>query len=111
MKQYFKIFALQIIGFGFCVNLFSQGNSTHTGLSQVKLRGGMAQVNITPPVGCRLAGHFFESISTGIHDSLWAKAMVLQQGKKKFVFVFCDLIGLTPKVSANARLMASNKTG
>jgi hypothetical protein len=39
------------------------------------------------------------------------KAMVLQQGKEKFVFVFCDLIGLTPKVSTNARLMASNKTG
>ncbi|HEV9038703.1 MAG TPA: neutral/alkaline non-lysosomal ceramidase N-terminal domain-containing protein [Puia sp.] len=75
------------------------------------LKGNMTQANITPPVGCRLAGHFYEIFSTGVHDSLWAKAMVLQQGKEKFAFVFCDLIGLTTHVSANARLQASAKTG
>jgi neutral ceramidase len=75
------------------------------------LKGNMAQVNITPPVGCRLAGHFYEIFSTGVHDSLWAKAMVLEQGKEKFAFVFCDLIGLTVDVSANARQQASAKTG
>ena len=75
------------------------------------ISGNMAQVNITPPVGCRLAGHFYEIFSTGVHDSLWAKAMILEQGKDKFAFVFCDLIGLTVEVSANARLQASEKTG
>jgi hypothetical protein len=75
------------------------------------LKGGMAQVNITPQVGCRLAGHFYEILSTGVHDSLWAKAMVLQQGKDKFAFVFCDLIGLTPAVSSKARERASALTG
>jgi neutral/alkaline ceramidase-like enzyme len=75
------------------------------------LEGNMTQANITPPVGCRLAGHFYEIFSTGVHDSLWAKVMVLQQGKEKFAFVFCDLIGLTADVSANARLQASAKTG
>jgi hypothetical protein len=75
------------------------------------LEGGMAQANITPQVGCRLAGHFYEILSTGVHDSLWAKAMVLQQGKDKFAFVFCDLIGLTPAVSSKARERASALTG
>jgi hypothetical protein len=75
------------------------------------LKGNMAQVNITPPIGSRLAGHFYEIFSTGVHDSLWAKAMILQQGKEKFAFVFCDLIGMTPGVSTNARLQASRKTG
>ncbi|MCW3092921.1 MAG: hypothetical protein JWP81_3990 [Ferruginibacter sp.] len=111
MKNYFKIFLVSFVGIGFCTGLFSQSSSTHDGLSTAKLMGGMAQANITPPIGSRLAGHFFESISTGIHDSLWAKAMVLQQGKEKFVFVFCDLIGMTPQVSSTARLMAFKKTG
>jgi neutral ceramidase len=75
------------------------------------LRGNMVQVNITPPVGGRLAGHFYEIFSTGIHDSLWAKAMILQQGKERFAFVYCDLIGLTPGVSTTARSQASVRTG
>lgn len=75
------------------------------------LKGGMAQVNITPQVGCRLAGHFYEILSTGVHDSLWAKAMVLQQGKEKFAFVFCDLIGMTPVVSTKVRQQAFARTG
>jgi hypothetical protein len=75
------------------------------------LKGNMAQVNITPPVGARLAGHFYESFSTGIHDSLWAKAIVLEQGKTKFAFVFCDLIGITTEVSTAARKLASAATG
>ncbi|HEY4209177.1 MAG TPA: neutral/alkaline non-lysosomal ceramidase N-terminal domain-containing protein [Puia sp.] len=76
-----------------------------------RLKGGMAQANITPQVGCRLAGHFYEILSTGVHDSLWAKAMVLEQGGERFAFVFCDLIGLTPDVSTKAREQASAKTG
>lgn len=72
---------------------------------------GMARENITPPVGGRMAGHFYERLSTGIHDSLWAKAMVLEQGGKKYAFVFCDLIGLTLPVSDSARAQASALTG
>jgi neutral ceramidase len=76
-----------------------------------KLRGNMAEVNITPPVGARLAGHFYEAFSTGIHDSLWAKAIVLEQGKQKFAFIFCDLIGITPDITTPARKLASAATG
>jgi neutral ceramidase len=76
-----------------------------------KLTGNMAEVNITPPVGARLAGHFYEAFSTGVHDSLWAKAIVLAQGKQKFAFVFCDLIGITPDITTPARKLASAATG
>lgn len=111
MKNYTKLFAISLLGFGACINSFAQNSSASVSLYPTKLKGGMAQVNITPPIGSRLAGHFFESISTGIHDSLWTKALIFQQGKEKFVFVFCDLIGLTPNISTSARSMASVKTG
>lgn len=76
-----------------------------------ELQGAMSIVNITPPVGGRLAGHFYEILSTGIHDSLWAKSMVLEQDGQKFAFVFCDLIGLTSQISDSARKGASEQTG
>ena len=72
---------------------------------------GVARIDITPPVGGRLAGHFYQSLSTGIHDPLWAKAMVLQQGNRKVSLVFCDLIGITSAISSKARSQASTRTG
>lgn len=104
MKYTSKILTVFIFVFGINITSFAQSNLR-------ELKGGMAQMNITPPVGGRLAGHFYEIFSTGIHDSLWAKAMILQQGNEKFAFVFCDLIGLTEKISTTARNLASIKTG
>ena len=72
---------------------------------------GAAEVDITPPVGFRMAGYFDERISTGIHDPLQAKALVLKQGRQEFVLVFCDLIGLSLNVTTNARAQASQQLG
>ena len=44
---------------------------------------GTASVEITPPVGWRMAGNFYEKFSTGIHDPLYAKAMVWKQGNTR----------------------------
>jgi len=38
---------------------------------------GVATTDITPPVGWRRAGNYTEFTSTGVHDPLFAKAMVL----------------------------------
>ena len=71
----------------------------------------MAEINITPPVGHRMAGYFDERFATGVHDPLKAKALVLQQGGQEFVFVFCDLVGLSLNVTTNARATISRETG
>ncbi len=76
-----------------------------------RLQAGMAEIEITPPVGFRLAGEFEERLATGIHDPLKAKALVLQQGREKVALVFCDLVGLDLNITTNARAMASDKTG
>lgn len=72
---------------------------------------GAAEVDITPPVGFRMAGYFDERISTGIHDPLHAKALVLRQGNTQVALVCCELIGLSLNVSTNARALASRETG
>src|SRR5437867_2075774 len=57
------------------------------------LRIGAAEVDITPPVGHRMAGYFDERLSTGVHDPLNAKAIVIQQGMEEIAMVYCDLVG------------------
>ncbi len=75
------------------------------------LRVGVAEVEITPPVGYRMAGYFHERRSTGTKDPLKAKAMVLEQGRTKIALVFCDLVGMPASVATRARERASAKTG
>ena len=62
-----------------------------------ELRVGAASVDITPPVGTPMAGYYAESLSKGVHDPLFAKAIVLERGGKKAALVALDLIS-TPMV-------------
>ena len=75
------------------------------------LEAGVAVVDITPPVPYRIAGLFREQISTGVHDHLCAKALVLKQGDMRVALVFCDILGISPELSKQARLLAQEKTG
>jgi hypothetical protein len=72
---------------------------------------GAAEIEITPPVGMRMAGYFDERFATGIHDPLKAKALLLRQDKQEIAMVFCDLVGVSLNVTTNARAQASEKTG
>src|SRR5262245_52064388 len=56
------------------------------------LKAGAAAVVITPPAGTPMAGYYYERASDGVHDDLFAKALVLEQGKTKAALVSLDLI-------------------
>src|SRR5438477_2438885 len=75
------------------------------------LKAGAAEIDITPPVGHRMAGYFDERLATGVHDPLKAKAIILQQDKEQIAMVFCDLVGISLTVTTNARAQASRQTG
>jgi len=72
---------------------------------------GAAAVDITPPVPFRMAGYFSERISTGVHDLLWAKALVPRQGDEQIALVFCDLVMVPAGVTTPSRLLAAEQTG
>ncbi|MDB6123792.1 MAG: hypothetical protein JWQ71_2785 [Pedosphaera sp.] len=76
-----------------------------------QLKAAMAEIDITPPAGHRMAGYYDERLATGTHDPLKAKAIVLQQGSEKIALVFCDLVGLSLNITTNARAAASKITG
>jgi neutral ceramidase len=59
------------------------------------VKSGFSKIRITPPVGVDLSGYGLRvQPSVGIHDDLYARALFLEQGKEKLLWLHCDLIGL-----------------
>jgi len=56
-------------------------------------------------------GNYNELVSTGVHDPLFAKAMVLSQGQTTVAFVGNDLCSVPRELTDRARQRASDKTG
>jgi hypothetical protein len=79
--------------------------------SAADLRAGLAMVDITPPVGWRMYGNFREQFAGSVHDRLFAKAIVLEQGNERVAIVVCDLCFISRKLSEPVRQRASDLTG
>src|SRR3954469_19834359 len=75
------------------------------------LQAGVAMVDITAPIPFRMHGYFYERLSTGIKDPLYARAIVFRQGKESAALVFCDLVGIPAAQTTPARKKASEATG
>jgi len=75
------------------------------------LRGGCAKVNITPPVGIPLIGSYGKP-SEDILDELYARALVLSDGRTTIAIVSADLL-YTPldEITGPARRIIKEKTG
>jgi neutral ceramidase len=80
-------------------------------LDAAEFKAGFASADITPPVGWRRAGNYSEQISTGIHDPLMTKAMVVQDGDTSFVLVGSDLCQVPRDLTDLARARAGMLTG
>lgn len=58
------------------------------------LRVGRAEIDITPPVGMPMGAQFYYRLSTGRHDDLHAKALVMEKDGVRVALVACDLVGI-----------------
>lgn len=60
------------------------------------MKAGAAKKNITPPVGVDLSGYAGRpGLSTGIHDDLYARALVLEEDSTQAAILSLDLLALT----------------
>ncbi|HEY0981246.1 MULTISPECIES: neutral/alkaline non-lysosomal ceramidase N-terminal domain-containing protein [unclassified Schlesneria] len=75
------------------------------------LRVGIAEVDITPPVGFPMAGYYHERLAEGVIDPLKAKAIVFRDGDTSAALVVCDLIGIATDLVKEIRKRASTETG
>jgi len=67
-------------------------------------------VNITPPVGLELSGGWFGP-SVGIHDELYAKALILESGGDTVGLITADLIGFGTRYADRIRAGAAERLG
>lgn len=65
-----------------------------------ELRAGAAKVDITQPIGTPLGGYGDRKgkPSTGVHDPIMAKALVLDDGTTRIAIITTDLIGMAAEI-------------
>ncbi|HPA19250.1 MAG TPA: hypothetical protein PLU30_16000 [Verrucomicrobiae bacterium] len=76
-----------------------------------QFRAGAAASNITPPLGKDIIGGFHPFPSKQIHDQLWARCLVLDDGRTRIGLVVCDILGLAQPLCAEARRLAEEQSG
>jgi hypothetical protein len=70
---------------------------------------GASEIVITPPVGAPTLGTIQRS--TGIHDELFARSLVLNDGKQRVAILSLDLIGMDFVLSDSIRDAIRERTG
>ncbi|MEZ6089970.1 MAG: neutral/alkaline non-lysosomal ceramidase N-terminal domain-containing protein [Pirellulaceae bacterium] len=66
-------------------------------------RAGAAMSEITPPLGESVVGGFGPFPASNIHDPLFAKCLILDDGSTRIGFVVCDNLGISREVWDEAR--------
>jgi neutral ceramidase len=80
-------------------------------ISRAALKGGCAKVNITPPLGITLIGSYGKPSDT-VMDDLYAKALVLSDGRETVALVSADLLYTPLEEIANpVRALVADKLG
>jgi len=76
------------------------------------LRAGAAAVDITPKqFPLNMPGGHTANMASSAHDPLNSRALVLDDGQTKIALVVVDNLGLAPETTAEAKAIASKRTG
>lgn len=75
------------------------------------LKAGAGAVVITPSLGVPMAGYYHRRGASGVHDDLFAKAIVLQDGDTIAALVSLDLISTRRGFVEAARTLISERAG
>lgn len=74
------------------------------------LQAGAASIEITPPLGEMVVGGFIPFPADRIHDPLFAKCIVLDDGKHRIAIVICDNLGIRREEFDAARKIIAKDT-
>lgn len=82
----------------FCLALF--GSLSAPVVAAAPLKAGVARVDLTPPLDFMVPlggyGDRMNRPAEGVHDRIFAKALVLSDGTQKFALLTVDIVGFPP---------------
>ncbi len=89
-----------------------EGSRKSSASSPTLLRAGAAASNITPPLGVSLDGTIMQiGPARHVHDELYARCVVLDDGRTRVAIVVCDLTMISEDVLDQAKDLAQRQTG
>jgi hypothetical protein len=74
-------------------------------------RAGAAVSNITPPLGELIVGGWAPTPATYVHDQLYARCLILDDGTTELAMVLCDNVGIPREVFDEAKRQLHDATG
>ena len=86
--KYFNDSKIRIIMIMTCICV------SFTSHSQVQV--GVGKTDITPALGTPMDGYYIERLASNVHDELFVRAMVLEDGSNTLVLVVADVIDVAP---------------
>jgi neutral ceramidase len=72
---------------------------------------GASKIRMTPPLGSIIGDSYGIRVSEGVHDDLYIKTMVFEQGGKKVAFITLDAISLPHLLVMKSRQLIFQQTG
>lgn len=97
---------------GFVGTGIEAGRGQATGERADVLLAGASMSNITPKLGVRLDGAIMQiGPATHIHDDLFSRCLVLDNGVKRIAFVICDTTMIATEVVAHAKRLIHQRSG
>jgi len=75
------------------------------------LRAGADRTDITPQLGVLIVGSFSPTPATHVHDPLFVRTLVLDDGTTRIAFAIVDNVGLPKPVCDEAKRIITEKTG
>lgn len=76
------------------------------------LQAGFGKISISPSIGAPLAGFAArQGVCEGIHDDLFARALVIEKGEKAVAFVSLDLLAVSSEFVERVRENIERRTG
>lgn len=79
--------------------------------SSNSLLAGAAKADITPPLGTFINGDFVSHYAVYIHDSLYAKALVLEQDKTTIAMIVVDICVMPKEFVDEVKAAITKQTG
>ena len=75
------------------------------------MKVGFSRLDITPPLGVRIGGYYYERIAKDVMDPLYVNALAVNDGEKTAVIIVCDLLGIYNNQAREWAAQVAEKVG